>query len=56
MDENRSMKIIEVTQYSDRILEALNSLLPQLSNSAVALSKADLVEIIQSLKQSLEMS
>ncbi len=50
------MKIIEVTQYSDSVLEAINGLLPQISKSAVPLSKADLTEIIQSEASHLLMA
>lgn len=41
------MKIFEVTEYKDIFLDALNRLLPQLSTSAVLLSKYDLQEIIE---------
>ena len=50
------MKVIEVTQYSDGVLEAINGLLPQLSKSAVPLSKADLIAIIQSEASHLLMA
>ena len=50
------MKVIEVTQYSDSVLEAINGLLPQLSKSAVPLSKADLIAIIQSEASHLLMA
>jgi ribosomal protein S18 acetylase RimI-like enzyme len=40
------MKIVEVTEYSDEVLTALNKLLPQLSSSAVLLSESALKEII----------
>ena len=39
------MNIIEITQYSDEVLEALNDLLPQLSSSALPLSSDELTEI-----------
>ncbi len=42
------MNIIEITQYSEEVLEALNNLLPQLSSSALPLSSNDLTEIIKS--------
>ena len=41
------MNIIEITQYSEEVLETLNDLLPQLSPSALSLSASDLIEIIQ---------
>ena len=50
------MKVIEVTEYSDCVLGAINGLLPQLSKSAVPLSKADLVGIIQSEASHLLMA
>jgi ribosomal protein S18 acetylase RimI-like enzyme len=50
------MNIIEVTKYSDEALEAINDLLPQLSASALSLSTADLVEIIQSESSHLLMA
>ena len=50
------MKVIEVTQYSDSVLEAINGLLPQLSKSAVPLSKVDLIAIIQSEASHLLMA
>lgn len=42
------MKIIEVTKYHDEFLEALNTLLPQLSSDAKPLSRFDLMQIIAS--------
>lgn len=42
------MNIVEITRYSEEVLESLNNLLPQLLPSASLLSKADLVKIIQS--------
>ena len=42
------MKIIEITEYKDIFLAAVNRLLPQLSTSAVSLSKYDLQKIIAS--------
>jgi len=42
------MNIIEITEYSEEVLNALNELLPQLSSSAVSLSEASLLKIIQS--------
>jgi ribosomal protein S18 acetylase RimI-like enzyme len=40
------MKIIEITEYSDEVLIALNKLLPQLSSSAEKLSESILKDII----------
>jgi ribosomal protein S18 acetylase RimI-like enzyme len=42
------MKIFELTEYKDIFLDAVNKLLPQLSTSAVSLSKYDLQKIIAS--------
>ena len=42
------MNIIEITEYSEKVLNALNELLPQLSSSATPLSEAILLKIIQS--------
>ncbi len=42
------MNIIEITQYSEEVLEALNDLLPQLSSSALPLSSNDFFNIIKS--------
>jgi len=42
------MNIIEVTKYSEDVLNALNELLPQLSSSATPLSESSLLKIIQS--------
>jgi len=42
------MNVIQVTQYSEKILEAINELLPQLSSSAKPLTASELTEIIQS--------
>jgi ribosomal protein S18 acetylase RimI-like enzyme len=42
------LEIFEVTKYSEKTLEALNILLPQLSPSALLLSSDDLLKIIQS--------
>jgi GNAT superfamily N-acetyltransferase len=44
----KRMKIFEVTQYSGKVLETLNNLLPQLSPSSLPLSSSDLLKIIQS--------
>ena len=40
------MEILEVKEYSDKTLESLNALLPQLSTSAKPLAKIDLQNII----------
>ena len=50
------MNIIEITRYSEEILEALNDLLPQLSSSALPLSAAGLTEIIKSKSSHLLMA
>jgi ribosomal protein S18 acetylase RimI-like enzyme len=42
------MKVFEVTEYQDSVLHTVNRLLPQLSDSAVSLSKDDLQKIISS--------
>ena len=42
------MNIVEVTKYSEEVLNALNELLPQLSSSATPLSESSLLKIIQS--------
>ena len=42
------MNIIEITEYTDRVLTELNNLLPQLSSSAIPLTKSSLVKIIKS--------
>jgi len=47
------MKIFEATEYKDSFLDAINRLLPQLSASAVSLSKYDLQEIIESTSTKL---
>ncbi len=53
---DRQMNIIEITQYSEEVLEALNNLLPQLLQSAVPISATDLQEIIQSNASHLLMA
>ena len=50
------MNIIEITQYSEEALEALNELLPQLLLSALPLSADDFIEIIQSKSSHLFMA
>ena len=42
------MKIIQISQYTDEVLEALNVLLPQLSASALPLNVDDLIGVIES--------
>ena len=42
------MNIVEITEYSKEVLNALNELLPQLSSSATPLSEDILLKIIQS--------
>ena len=42
------MNIVEVTKYSEEVLNALNELLPQLSSSATPLSESSLLKLIQS--------
>ena len=42
------MNIVEITEYSEEVLNALNELLPQLSSSAAPLSETSLLKIIQS--------
>ena len=50
------MNVIQVTQYSEMILEAINELLPQLSSSAKPLTASELTEIIQSESSHLLMA
>lgn len=50
------MNVIQVTQYSEKILEAINELLPQLSSSARPLTESELTEIIQSESSHLLMA
>ena len=50
------MKVIEISEYSEGILTALNELLPQLSSSASPLSDAFLLRIIQSESSHLLMA
>ena len=50
------MNIIEITEYSEKVLDALNDLLPQLSSSAVPLLESDLLRIIQSESSRLLMA
>ena len=50
------MNVIQVTQYSEKILETINELLPQLSSSAKPLTASELTEIIQSESSHLLMA
>jgi len=50
------MKIVEIYQYSEKIHEALNSLLPQLSSSAALLSETYIIKIIRSDSSHLLMA
>jgi ribosomal protein S18 acetylase RimI-like enzyme len=50
------MRIVEITQYSEKALGALNGLLPQLSTSALHLSEVELREIIESNSSHLLMA
>ena len=50
------MKIIEIRDYSEEVLNAVNNLLPQLSSSASPLTKEDLVAIINSESSHLLMA
>jgi len=50
------MKIVEVREYSDEVLAALNKLMPQLSSSFGTLSQQDLIDIIESEASSLFMA
>ena len=47
------MNIIEIKNYADAVLDALNDLLPQLSSSTERLTEHELLEIIQSDKTHL---
>ncbi len=50
------MNIIEITDYSEELLEAINKLLTQLSSSALPLSPNDLKEIVKSESSHLLMA
>ena len=50
------MKIIEIRDYSEEVLNAVNNLIPQLSSSASPLTKEDLVAIINSESSHLLMA
>ena len=50
------MNIVEITEYSEEVLNAINELLPQLSSSATQLSGASLLKIIQSESSRLLMA
>ena len=50
------MNIVEIQDYSDEVLEALNTLMPQLSSSFDALNQRDLEAIVESDTSSLFMA
>lgn len=50
------MNVVEIQDYSDEVLEALNTLMPQLSSSFDALNQRDLEAIVQSDTSSLFMA
>ena len=50
------MKIVEVREYSDEVLAALNKLMPQLSSSFGTLSQQDLIDIVESEASSIFMA
>ena len=50
------MKIVEIKEYSDEVLAALNKLMPQLSSSFGPLSQQDLIDIVESEASSLFMA
>ena len=50
------MNIVEIQDYSDEVLEALNTLMPQLSSSFDALNQQDLEAIVESDTSSLFMA
>jgi ribosomal protein S18 acetylase RimI-like enzyme len=50
------MKISEVTEVTDQVLEALNLLLPQLSESATPMTERDLRSLIDSRSSQLLMA
>ena len=50
------MKILEVTEVTDQVLEALNLLLPQLSESAAPMTERDLRSLIDSRPSQLLMA
>jgi len=50
------MKIIEVTEYSEKIFETLNDLLPQLLETVLPITAEDLKKIIQSESSHLLMA
>ncbi len=56
VNQIKPMNIVEITQYSDGVLESLNNLLPQLSPSVLPLLETDLAEIIQSESSHLLMA
>jgi len=50
------MKIIEITEYSEKVFEALNELLPQLLATVLPITVENLEEIIQSESSHLFMA
>jgi ribosomal protein S18 acetylase RimI-like enzyme len=50
------MQVIQITQFSENVLEAINELLPQLSSSARILTESELTEIIRSESSHLLMA
>jgi len=50
------MNVVEIQDYSDGVLEALNTLMPQLSSSFDALNQRDLEAIVESDTSSLFMA
>jgi ribosomal protein S18 acetylase RimI-like enzyme len=50
------MQVIQITQFSEKVLEAINELLPQLSSSARILTESELTEIIRSESSHLLMA
>lgn len=50
------MNVVEIQDYSDEVLEALNTLMPQLSSSFDALNQQDLEAIVESDTSSLFMA
>jgi len=50
------MNVVEIQDYSDEVLEALNTLMPQLSSSFDALNQRDLEAIVESDTSSLFMA
>lgn len=50
------MEIVEITEYTDTMLEAINALMPQLSEGFGPLSRTDLEEILRSNTTRLYMA